>query len=400
MRLLFAFASVLVLCASRQHMAVAQFESQAHVLLPGSRFSLRLAQSGGAPTRAFAVGPGTIVGGSLVFPADAPPARTTLVATSGNAIAVRALRIVAPPRGSVIAVASYDDGIVFHDLHTFAMLGTLATGGAPSDVAALGRHILTTDTDGAALTSIALQPWNVRAINGVPLGDEIAADPPLHAFFVTERDLDGKGGVARVSADGAVRDAVTGTTAEGIVVDDRRQRVYVADVNDDSVAVVDADTLRVIARIGHLPRAFSLALSSDGTRLYVVSNEGTMTLFARAGRVTEVNVASRPHVIARSADLPFPDGVALDERDGRLFVTDEEANAVYVLDPRTLAQRRILTTCKTPWKPALDAESDRLFVPCASSNEVDAFDARTLTRVHGAPFPTGGYPLAVSVVRP
>lgn len=390
---------MLGLLGPREPMAAAQFASHARTLLPGSRMNLRFA-SGAIPAAASALGAGAIVEGAYVVPLGTPPSRALLVGAGSGALAARSLRVVSPPHGTVIAVASYDDGIVFHDARSFAPLGTLATSGSPSDVATLHAAILTTDTDGTQLTAATLAPWDVRRIDGVPLGDEVASDPPLHAFFVTERDLNGRGGLARV-VDAHVTSVVTGTTAEGVVVDVRRQRVYVADVNDDAVAVVDARSMRVIERIGDLPRAFSLALSPDGSRLYVVSNQGATTYFAAPGRVSEVAVTGPARILTRSAPLTFPIGVALDAGRGTLFVTDEEDDTIDVLDARTLRPRRSpIPTCDTPWKPLLDTRSGRLFVPCAGSNEVDALDARTFRRVHGAPFATGGYPLAVSVVRP
>lgn len=398
-RLAVAAACLFGLLAQQQRLAIAQFANHASVLFPGSRIALQFA-AGAAPATAAAFGAGSIDDGSYVVPLGTPPSRATLVAASASALAARSLRVVAPPHGAALAVASYDDGIVFHDPRSFAMLGTLATSGPPSDVAALGGEILATDTDGTALTVATMTPWDVRRVDGVPLGDEIAVDPQLHAFFVTERDFDGRGGVARV-ADATVRSTVTGTTAEGVAVDERRQRLYVADVNDNSVAVVDARSLRVLGHIGGLPRAFSLALSQDGSRLYVVSNQGATTFFAAPGRVSEILLGARPRIVARSAQLTFPVGAALDGRNGTLFVTDEEDDTIDVLDARTLSQRHApIPTCTTPWKPTFDEWSGRLFVPCAGSNEVDALDARTFRRVRGAPFATGGYPLAVSVVRP
>ncbi|MGH7737610.1 MAG: YncE family protein [Candidatus Tyrphobacter sp.] len=395
-----AIATAWMLALLVQHpMAVGRFASTARVLLPGSRLPLVLA-GGTSVSHAVVIGGGTIEGTQYVVPSDMQPSAVTLVASAGGMLAIKHLQIASPPAREAIAVATYEDGITFADPRTFAPLGTLATGGAPSDIASFGTSVVTTDTDGDALTVAALQPWRVGAVAGVPFGDEIAADPPLHAYFVTERQLDGKGGVARI-AGSDVRSVVTGLTAEGIAIDTHRQRVYVADVNDDAVTALDARSMRVLFRIHDVPRAFSLALSADFSRLFVVSNEGRGTPFGIAGRVTEFGVTGARRVLARSAPLDFPVGVVYDRRDGTLLVTDEQANAVYVLDPRTLAQRRApLRTCKTPWKPAIDDGSDRLFVPCAGSDEVDVFDARTLARVRGAPFRTGGYPLAVAVLRP
>lgn len=379
-----------------EHLAVAQFASRAATLFPGSRYPLRLAQ--GTDARFFAVGTGRIEGGAYVV-GSAVPSSATLVAANASTLAVRTLRVVAPPRAPAIAVAAYDDGIVFHDPATFRSRGTLATGGAPSGVAVLGETLVATDTDGTNVTDVTVDPWHVAQTGGVPLGDDVAADAPLHAFFVTERDRDGKGALARISG-GRVATVVTGTTAEGLAVDRRRQLVYVADVNDDAIAIVDARTMRRRGVIGGLPRAFSVALSPDGRRLYVVSNQGVTTLFGVPGRVTEIALGAHPHAVARSASLTFPLGVALDARDGRVFVTDEQADVVDVLDARTLAPRHApLATCRTPWKPLLDDASGRLYVPCAGSDRIDVFDARTLARERGAPFETGGYPLAVAIVR-
>ncbi|MHB8433829.1 MAG: YncE family protein [Candidatus Tyrphobacter sp.] len=398
MRTIVAAACALALLAATHRLAIARFANTAASLVPGSRFPARLSD-GALPNRVAVIGSGAIENGAYVVPPGAPPGSATLVAANAASLAVRTFHIVAPPHAPVIAVASYQNGIAFHDPRTFAPLGTLATAGSPSDVIAAGGEIAATDTDGSAMTSVRLRPWSVREIPGILLGDELAADPPLHAFFVTERELNGKGGLARVSGD-RVATVVTGTTAEGIAIDVRTQRVYVADVNDDAVAIVDAKRMRVVGRIRHVPRAFSLALSRDGRRLYVVSNQSESTFLAAAGRVTEIALGpGGPRVAARSSPLEFPVGIALGTL-GRVFVTDEQSNVVDVLNARTLRVAHApVGTCRTPWAPTLDVRSHRLYIPCAGSNEVDVLDARTLKRVRGAPFQTGGYPLAVSVVR-
>jgi DNA-binding beta-propeller fold protein YncE len=94
--------------------------------------------------------------------------------------------------------------------------------------------------------------------------------------------------------------------------------------------------------------------------------------------------------------MKFPLGIALDERRGRLFVTDESTSEVYVLSARNLRTLHApLQTCSTPWRPRVAA--GRLYVPCARANSVDVFELRTLRRVAGAPFATGGFPLSVAL---
>ncbi len=397
-----AFAAIcaLALISAQHPLAIAQFASHATSLLPGSRFAVRLT-SANAPSSIASLGSGRFDDGFYVVPVNARPGSATLVAVGSSGIAVRNIRIVSPPQGRALAVASYEDGIVFHNPNTFAVLGTLATGGSPSDVTELGAYdVATTDTDGTSVTVVGLAPWSVHIVLGVPLGDELVGDTPLHALFVTERELDGKGGLARIIGR-HVTSVVTGSTAEGVAVDLHRQLVYVADANDGGVAIVDARAMRVIDRIPKIPRAFALALSADGRRLYAVSNQGVSTLFGAAGSVSEILLdRQRPRVRLRSAPLAFPIGIALDDVHHELFVTDEQANEIDVLDANTLRARHApLQTCSIPWKPLFDPQSARLYIPCAGSDEIDVFDARTLRRVPGAPFETGGYPLAVASVR-
>jgi DNA-binding beta-propeller fold protein YncE len=372
--------------------------------LPGSRIPISV---GGfsPPFDVGVLGPGTFAGGVLSLPMRISPGDATIVAGNGNGLAMRTFRLAAPPPrdDALIAVAAYGNGVAFHRADTFASLGILATGGAPSDVAFDAEGTLSaTDTDGDALTQASLAPWGVRAIPSVPEGDEIAVDPRTQDVLTTNRDVDGGGALTRVGHDGTVSRVATGATAEGLAVDSMHDRTYVADVNDGSVAVVRTSTMRVIGKISTVARDFSLALSADGSRLYVVSNQSLGSPFGAAGRVVAIALdAAKPHAVAISAALEFPLGIALDEKRSRVFVTDEAAHRVYVLDATTLAPVRApLATCQVPWKPTFDPIGDRLYVPCARSNRVDVFDARTLARVAGAPFRTAEYPLAVAVWHP
>ncbi len=373
--------------------------------LPGSSLPLRV-DGFAAPYHAALLGPGSLsAGGVYDIPPGALPGSALLVAGNTYGLAAANLRIGAPPSAKrpFLLVASYDDGVVFHDARDFSVTGVLATGGTPSDAAidSLGR-IVATDTQGSALTVATLSPWNVLHVQGVVLGDEVAIDPATHAIFVTDRDLDGSGALTRVGLDGRVARVLTGATPEGLAIDAFRHIVYVANTNDGTVAAVDTHTMRIVRRFKAIARVFSLALSPDGTRLYAISNESLGSPFAAAGAAVAIDLrTSNPRVVARSPDLAFPLGAALDDTTRTLFVTDEELGQVDVLDAATLHPKHApLATCETPWKPSYDALDERLYVPCAGANSVDVFDTRTLRRIARAPFATGGYPLAVAIWHP
>ena len=382
-------------------LAVGRIAASAWPYFPGSIIPVRV-DGFPVPYRVALVGPGTLLDGGLYeVPGDAQPGIATLIAGNAHGLAERSVRIGTPPpddRG-LVAVASYDEGIVFHDARSFAVIGLLGTVGAPSDAAfdASGR-IAITDTQGSTLTLATLVPWNVAHVSGVALGDEIAIDAARRAIFVTNRDLNGSGALTRIDRNGQTAQVITGQTAEGLAIDDRHGLVYVANVNDGTVAAVDAQSMRVVRRIPAVARVFSLALSPDGKKLYGVSNQSAGSPFAAPGSAVAIALDPRPRIVARSAHLTFPIGAALDPARATLYVTDESLDQIDVLDARTLRPRRPpVPTCRTPWKPTLDARTNRLYVPCARADLVDVFDVPTMRRVAGAPFATGGYPLAVTV---
>ncbi len=387
------------------HLATATITLSRWPYLPGSLLPLNI-EGLAAPYHLEVLGPGRVLPPNTYELSDAQGAGSALlVAGNGSALASKRLRIGSAPRGDrpLVLVACYEDGLVLHHGGSLAVAGVLGTGGAPSDVAVdrLGRAAVT-DTQGSDLTMLRLLPWSVSRIAGVIAGDDVAVDATTGSFFVTDREWNGSGALTRIGADGSVARVVTGDTAEGLAVDEHRQIVYVANTNDGTIAFVDARSLQILRRFPAVARVFSLALSRDGTRLYATSNEAADSPFGKAGRVIAIALGRQsPRIIARSGSLVFPVGIALDERTQTLFVSDEERNEIDVLDAATLRPRHDpLPTCAIPWKLTFDGPSDRLYVPCAGDNAIDVLDARTLHRIAGAPFATGGYPLAIAIWRP
>lgn len=372
--------------------------------LPGSAIPLQI-EGSDAPFALHVLGQGTIAGGTLHV-AQPFAESTTVIAAANGTLAMHRFTAAQPPdpRVPFLAVASYDSGIVIHDTAApFTARSVLGIGGAPADVALDGNGRLAAgDTAGTALTLAALDPWHVASVADVPFTDEVAFDPASHALFATNRDVNGSGALTRVAQDGSVTRTILGLTSEGLALDARRERVYVANANDGTISIVDARTMKETRRFNAVARAFSLALSPDASRMYVVSNQSVSSPFAAAGGVVAIDLTkTHPRVIAHSSRLAFPIGVALDAAHRRLFVTDEHDDTIDVLNAVTLRPAHApLHTCRTPWKPTLDAQSGRLYVPCAQADAVDVFDAQSLRRVPGAPFATGGYPLAVAVWHP
>lgn len=344
-------------------------------------------------------GPGRIERGQFVAPIVDSATTTTVIGVTRGAVAYRTVKVVPPPgkQRSLLAVASYENGVALHDPNSFALLGYAPIGGPPGDVTfSHSGDLFAPDTDGDTLTRVSRAPWEMHGIQGVKSGNEVAVDERTGDIFVSNRDVNGLGALTRVTPGGNVTTVITGDTAEGLAIDSVHGFVYVSNVNSNTIAQVDIATMTVVRKIRAVERAFGLALDARTQRLYVVSNVSP-SMRTGGGFVAAIDLR-RPAapIVRRSKAMTFPLGVALDARRQRLFVTDEGTDVVYVLNPRTLLPLRPpLSTCRTPWRPRI--AGDRLYVPCARANKVDVFSLQRLQRVAHAPFATGGFPLSIAL---
>jgi DNA-binding beta-propeller fold protein YncE len=397
--------AIALLAAVPAHIAAPRangtFAVPAYPLLPGSIVPISI--TGVAPPYDLAVlGPGNVNATHYFAPMAFNGDAATLIASGKSGTAMHTFALAPPPDAKTpfIAVATYDDGVILHALRApYTAFSAFGIAGAPSDIAISKNGTLAAGaTNQTTLTVASLNPWSVRHAINVPFVDEVAIDTRTQAVFATNRDTgtNGLGALTRFAADGTVTQRVLGATDEGIAIDVARRRVYVANVNDGTISIVDADTMSELQRFKAVARVFCLALSPDGTRLYATSNQGVSTPFAAPGSAIEIDLRGKPRVVARSAAMAFPIGIAISDDAKTVFVTDEHDNTVDVLDANTLAPKRApLSTCRTPWKPSVD--EGVLYVPCARDGRVDVFEMQTLKRMRGAPFETGGYPLAVAV---
>jgi DNA-binding beta-propeller fold protein YncE len=364
--------------------------------ISGSRVSVD-ATGINAPFSIALLGPGSVENHEFLAPQVDAATTATLIGATRGAIAYSTVRIVPPPgaRRAIIAVASYDNGIAIHDASTFALLGYAPIGGPPGDVTfARDGSLVAPATDRDTFTRITRAPWKLSTMRNVPLGNEVAADPRTGNVFVTNRDAGGYGALTRIATDGTVTRVKTGDTAEGLALDSRRGLAYVGNVNDNTVALVDTRSMRVIRKYASVPRTFGIALDDKAQRLFVVSNMSP-SMPGNGGNVAVIDLRSG-RIVARSTRLPFPLGIVYDAPRKRVFVTDEGSDRVYVLDAKSLrAVHSPLETCRTPWRPHL--ANNKLYVPCARGNEIDVFDVRSLRRAPHAPFSTGGFPLSVAL---
>jgi YVTN family beta-propeller protein len=127
----------------------------------------------------------------------------------------------------------------------------------------------------------------------------------------------------------------------------------------------------------HYPSPVDLALSPDGTRLYIVC-EGTDELVV-------ANPAQRS-VIAHISIGRVPRGITLSADGSRIYVTNSWADTVSEIDSASLRVTRSFSTGFEPSGAALDASQQVLYVPNRIGNDISLIDlasGREIKRLAG-----------------
>lgn len=294
-------------------------------------------------------------------------------------------------------------------------LGGVVIGAALSTVPVWGqgRFELLVVNQGDHSVSV-VDPAVGKVMATVPVGGvtghEVAVTPDGRTAFVP---VYGNSGVGKAGTDGssmAVVDLATQTLrgtvdfGHGVrphcaVYDARRGVLYVTTELDQSVAVIDPRTLKVVASIPTgQAESHMLVMSHDGRRGYtanvgpgtvsVLDLEGkkTLAVIPVAGTVQRISISNddarvftsdqaQPRLavidtatnkVSRWITLPAVGYGAAATRDGRyLLVTLRQAGRLAVVDLRTMAVVRTLDVGKGPVEVLVRADGRAAYVSCS-----------------------------------
>ncbi|WP_369046597.1 bifunctional YncE family protein/alkaline phosphatase family protein [Sinomonas sp. P10A9] len=199
-------------------------------------------------------------------------------------------------------------------------------------------------TEGAALALPTTTP-DGKPLTLYPAG--LAVTPDGKRIVVADQ-LGNAVSVVDMSS-GAVHTAAAGNRPVGVVLSSDGKTAYVTNQGESSVSVVDVSgaqpaVVRTLAAGLHPNKA---ALTADGATLFVAN--------ADDDTVSAIDTASgtaRSISLAPSNDAPVgtnPTGLALDEKDGRLFVANSGNNDVAVV---SLGDHRVTGVIPSAWYPS------------------------------------------------
>jgi YVTN family beta-propeller protein len=246
-----------------------------------------------------------------------------------------------------------EDGIGVIDLESGAVHARLSSGNDPETVDASpdGRYLAVANEDSAQLSLI---------------------------------DASSGALVARVAV---------GVEPEGVRFSPDGRFVYVTSEANDRIDVVDVAAQRVLTSIPTGKRPRNVLFSPDGERAYVSCE--------LAGRVDVLDARSHRALASISIEgdpKPLPMGLALDDSQGRLYVSLGRAGEVAVVDTGALRLiGRVSNVGARPWGIVLSPDAERLYTANGPSGDVSVIDTRSLQVVQR--IPVGKQPWGLGTVR-
>jgi len=360
-------------------------------------------------------GPGALSpsGDVTAYQAPPSPASAIVAAAAASVGAAVNVRSVPPPRAGtpLLLVACFDRGEVdARSAVDGARIGEAAVAQQAGSIALdTARHLaLVTARDRVAALDLATMQSKLSAVLSNALFSQ-AVELANGYFAVTDANANaGQIGVRFYVIDrrGVPRLAggvAAGETPEGVAAERDGRAFFVSNVNGNSIMRYSFDgrgRARLIALRKTGTRPFGMAIDERDRLLFVADNDTPMLSGARSRPGLETFQLPGLHrarpAVSTGTPEALPLGVAVDEPDRLLFVTNEGDATVAVYRLPDVKKIASLQSGLTPWMPAVDPLRRRLYVPSARSDALDVFDIRKLVGSRRE-LSTCSYPTGVAV---
>ncbi len=193
------------------------------------------------------------------------------------------------------------------------------------------------------------------ALGGDGSWDYVIPDPPNHRLFIARQNR-----VMVVDEDtGTLLGEVTGIQgAHGTAVAQATGHGFATQGNDQSVAMFDLKTFKVLGRIPAAEDADAILYDSASNRVFTLNGDAhsSTVIDPRAGTlITNIPLGGKPE-----------NGVSAG--DGKLYANLTDTSEVVEIDTKTatVARRWSTAPCKQPVPMAIDTAHHRLFSGCRS----------------------------------
>jgi YVTN family beta-propeller protein len=171
----------------------------------------------------------------------------------------------------------------------------------------------------------------------------------------------------------AETDINVGLFPQALAISPDGSQVWVADTGPQTspsspsgVDVIDTSTNTVIAKLPLKGAPSQVAFSPDGTRAYVVTNDGLWVYSTKDRRVT-----------GQVGGLGIPRGIAVSPDGKTLYVTDTTGNSVKVINVATDRVKASIGVGELPWDDVISSNGSTVYVADTDSDQVSVISTAT-----------------------
>jgi YVTN family beta-propeller protein len=288
--------------------------------------------------------------------------------------------VQAEPFAYITNQGSHDVSVI--DLVSQKVVATVPVGRSPAGVAASSRagRVFISNPDSKTISVIDMRTQRVvetlQAGEG-PVGIDVAPDGSqvFATDWYSDRLLVFDVPAAAHNADLAVAEHVAkasikvGKAPAGVAASDRSDTVFVAERDDDSVALVDVRAQRVRTRVRVGSHPFALLFDAPRQRLYALNVQSDDV------SVLDTRDPLRLEVMATIKVGKAPYGAALTADGALLYVTNQHDESVSVIDASSLKVLRTLSGFDYP--EGVAAHANKMYVVNWMTDSVTVLDARS-----------------------
>lgn len=268
--------------------------------------------------------------------------------------------VAASPRGDVIYVSHWNSSeIVVIDPRQRVVLERIPVACSPSSIAILpsGSEALAVCRTSGQVIVVDLEKRKQLAVLPVTFPHSIVVSPEGRRAYVSRSMFSSYVDVINLGTFERSATITVGRSPQGLAISPDGTSLYVANNGGGTVSVVDTATNRVknTIPVGYNPR--NIAVSPDGSLLYVTNyTSGTISVIntAASAVIHTVNVGVHPH------------GVAVDSSSNAIYVSNYSSNTLSIIDTKTLQPVATVQTgigplgvgvAKRDWIPPLTVAS-------------------------------------------
>ena len=190
--------------------------------------------------------------------------------------------------------------------------------------------------------------------------DHLSIDPKRQRLFVAELGNNSLG-VVDLAASKVLRRISGLSEPQGVAYVPFADSVYVANAGDGSVRVLRGDDLAPIGRIELGDEADNVRVDAPRNRVLVGYGKGALAIIDPATRTKAADIRLKSH----------PEGFQIDEAGTQFFVNLPDAREIEVVDLASEANRSLPTQgAGSNFPMAIDAAEHRVLIVCGDADDV------------------------------